>query len=109
MLTGKLKPDTTFAPDDHRNFNRLGQAFDRGETFSGVDYDTGLKAVDKLKAICLAGMTMSQFALRWILMFDAVTCAIPGGKRPSQVEENCAALRRLCSKYVQSTTTTSVN
>jgi aryl-alcohol dehydrogenase-like predicted oxidoreductase len=91
MLTGKLKPDTTFTPDDHRNFNRFGQAFDRGETFSGVDYDTGLKAVEQLKAICPAGMTMSQFALRWILMFDAVTCAIPGGKRPLQVEENCTA------------------
>ncbi len=91
MLTGKLKPDTTFAPDDHRNFNRDGQAFDKGETFSGVDYDTGLKAVDELKTICPKGMTMTQFALRWILMFDAVTCAIPGAKRPAQVEQNCTA------------------
>jgi aryl-alcohol dehydrogenase-like predicted oxidoreductase len=91
MLTGKLKPDTTFAPDDHRLFNREGQAFDRGETFSGVDYNTGLKAVDELKAVCPKGTTMSQFALRWILMFDAVTCAIPGAKRPEQVEQNCAA------------------
>ena len=91
MLTGKLKPDTTFAPDDHRTFNRNGAAFDRGETFSGVDYNVGLQVVDQLKAICPAAMTMSQFALRWILMFDAVTCAIPGGKRPSQVEQNCAA------------------
>jgi aryl-alcohol dehydrogenase-like predicted oxidoreductase len=91
MLTGKLKPDTTFAPDDHRTFNRNGAAFDRGETFSGIDYNVGLQVVDQLKAICPAAMTMSQFALRWILMFDAVTCAIPGGKRPSQVEQNCAA------------------
>jgi len=91
MLTGKLKPDTTFAPDDHRTFNRRGQAFDRGETFSGVDYNVGLQAVDQLKAICPAEMTMVQFALRWILMFDAVACAIPGAKRPSQVEQNCAA------------------
>lgn len=91
MLTGKLKPDTTFAPDDHRTFNRNGAAFDRGETFSGVDYNVGLQVVDQLKAICPAAMTMTQFALRWILMFDAVTCAIPGGKRPSQVEQNCAA------------------
>jgi aryl-alcohol dehydrogenase-like predicted oxidoreductase len=91
MLTGKLKPDTAFAPDDHRNFNREGQAFDRGETFSGVDYNTGLKAVDELKAVCSAGMTMAQFALRWILMNDTVTCAIPGAKRPGQVEENSAA------------------
>jgi len=91
MLTGKLKPDSKFAPDDHRNFNREGQAFDKGETFSGVDYDVGLKAVDELKTICPAGMTMAQFALRWILMFDAVTCAIPGAKRPEQVEQNCTA------------------
>jgi aryl-alcohol dehydrogenase-like predicted oxidoreductase len=91
MLTGKLKPDTAFAPDDHRVFNREGQAFDRGETFSGVDYNTGLKAVEQLKAICPAKMSMSQFALRWILMFDEVTCAIPGAKRPEQVEQNCAA------------------
>ncbi len=88
MLTGKLKPDFPFAPDDHRTFNRFGEAFDRGETFSGVDFEIGLYAVDELKAILPAGMSMVQFALRWILMFDAVTCAIPGAKRPSQVEEN---------------------
>jgi aryl-alcohol dehydrogenase-like predicted oxidoreductase len=91
MLTGKFKPDTTFAPDDHRNFNREGEAFDRGETFSGVDYNTGLKAVEELKEICPQGMSMVQFALRWILMFDAVTCTIPGAKRPSQAEENFSA------------------
>jgi aryl-alcohol dehydrogenase-like predicted oxidoreductase len=90
MLTGKLKPDTTFASDDHRTFNRHGEAFDRGETFSGVPYEEGLKAVEKLKAICPAGMTMTQFALRWILMFDAVTCTIPGAKRPAQADENFA-------------------
>jgi aryl-alcohol dehydrogenase-like predicted oxidoreductase len=91
MLTGKLEPDNAFAPDDHRAFNRYGEAFDRGETFSGVDYEVGLRAVDELKAICPAGMSMVQFALRWILMFDAVTCAIPGAKRPSQAEENFSA------------------
>jgi aryl-alcohol dehydrogenase-like predicted oxidoreductase len=91
MLTGKLKPNSTFDADDHRAFNREGQAFDKGETFSGVDYKTGLKAVDELKAICPKKMTMTQFALRWILMFDAVTCAIPGAKRSAQVEENFAA------------------
>ncbi len=91
LLTGKLKPDSTFAPDDHRAFNRQGEAFDRGETFSGVDYEAGLRAVEELKAICPAGMSLTQFALRWILMFDAVTCAIPGARRPSQVEENLAA------------------
>ena len=91
MLTGKLKPDTAFAADDHRAFNREGQAFDKGETFSGVNYDTGLKAVEELKAICPKELTLAQFALRWILMFNAVTCAIHGAKRPAQVEQNCAA------------------
>ena len=91
MLTGKLKTESKFASDDHRNFNRQGQAFDRGETFSGIDYETGLKAVDQLKAVCPAGITMTQFSLRWILMFDAVTCAIPGAKHCAQVEENSAA------------------
>lgn len=91
LLTGKLRADSTFAPDDHRAFNRHGEAFDQGETFAGVDYAVGLQAVEALKAICPAGMTMTQFALRWILMFEAVTCAIPGAKRPAQVEENAAA------------------
>jgi aryl-alcohol dehydrogenase-like predicted oxidoreductase len=91
MLTGKMTPASRFAPDDHRNYNRSGESFDRGETFSGVDYMVGLQAVEELKTICPAGMSMAQFALRWILMFDAVTCAIPGAKRPSQVDENFAA------------------
>ncbi len=91
LLTGKMKPDSSFSKDDHRAFNRHGEAFDRGETFSGVDYDLGLKAVEELKKICPAGMSLVQFALRWILMFDAVTCAIPGAKRPSQADENFKA------------------
>ena len=91
MLAGKMNLRSSFATDDHRNFNRHGEAFDRGETFSGVDYETGLAAVEELRAILPQGITMAQFALRWILMFDAVTCAIPGAKRPSQVEENVAA------------------
>jgi len=91
MLSGKMKRDTHFAADDHRNYNRHGESFDVGETFSGVDYEVGLDAVEELRAIVPAGMSMAQFALRWILMFDAITCAIPGGKRPSQVEENVAA------------------
>src|SRR4030095_5937725 len=91
MLTGKLTAESTFSAEDHRNFNRHGEAFDRGETFSGVDYETALSAVDELRALLPRGMSMAQFALRWILMFDAVTCAIPGAKRPSQVEENVAA------------------
>ena len=91
MLTGRLTRDSRFAADDHRQFNRYGEQFDVGETFSGVDYETSLAAVEELRALVPSGVTMAQFALRWILMFDAVTCAIPGGKRPSQVEENCAA------------------
>ncbi len=91
MLTGTLKADTKYAADDHRAFNRHGEQFDRGETFSGVDYATGLAAVERLKSICPAGMTMTQFALRWILMFDAVTCAIPGIKRPDQASANFSA------------------
>ncbi len=91
LLTGKLRPDSTFAADDHRNFNRHGEAFDVGETFSGVDYGVGLEAVEEIRRLLPAGVSMSHFALRWILMFDAVSCAIPGGKRPEQVAENCGA------------------
>jgi aryl-alcohol dehydrogenase-like predicted oxidoreductase len=91
MLAGKLTPQSKFARDDHRAFNRHGEEFDRGETFSGVDYETGLHAVEELRALVPAGMTMAQFALRWILMFDAVTCAIPGAKRPEQVVDNVGA------------------
>ena len=91
LLTGKMTRATTFAPDDHRAFNRQGAAFDRGETFSGVDFETGLQAVEELRPLAPEGMTMAQFALRWILMYDAVTCAIPGAKRPAQVEENVRA------------------
>lgn len=91
MLTGKLSAASGFPADDHRNFNRSGEKFDVGETFSGVDYDAALEAVEELRAAVPGGVTMTQFALRWILMFDAVTCAIPGGKRAAQVRENCAA------------------
>ena len=91
MLSGKLKRDSQFAADDHRQFNRHGEAFDVGETFSGVDYETGLAAVEEIRRLVPEGASMAQFALRWILMHDAVTCAIPGGKRPSQVRDNCAA------------------
>jgi len=91
LLSGKLSRDSQFAADDHRNFNRHGEAFDVGETFSGVDYDVALDAVEEMRKLLPAGVSMAAFALRWILMDDAVTCAIPGGKRPSQVAENCAA------------------
>lgn len=91
MLTGRMTRETQFPQDDHRNFNREGALFDKGETFSGVDYELGLEIVDQLRELVPQGATMAQLALRWILMFDAVTCAIPGGKRPSQVEDNAAA------------------
>lgn len=91
LLTGKMTKQSTFASDDHRNYNRHGEQFDRGETFSGVDYDTGLEAVEEIRKLVPPGATMAQFALRWILMHDAVSCAIPGGKRPDQVEDNVRA------------------
>ncbi len=91
MLTGKMRASTTFEEDDHRNYNREGEAFDVGETFSGVPYDVGLSAVEELRALIPEGVTMAQFALRWILMFDAVTCAIPGAKTPAQASDNAAA------------------
>lgn len=91
LLTGKMTRQTKFSADDHRKFNRHGEAFDRGETFSGVDYETGLKAVEELKRLTPKDATLAQFALRWILMFDAVTCAIPGAKRPDQAEQNVLA------------------
>jgi aryl-alcohol dehydrogenase-like predicted oxidoreductase len=91
LLSGKLSRDTRFAADDHRSFNREGAAFDRGETFSGLDYEIGLQAVEALRPLVPPGQTLAQFALRWILMSPAVTCAIPGGRRPSQVDENMSA------------------
>ncbi len=91
MLTGKLTAQSEFASDDHRQFNREGAAFDRGETFSGLDYATGLAAVDALRPLVPAGQTLAQMALRWILMHPAVTCTIPGARRVEQVQDNVAA------------------
>ena len=91
LLTGKFTHNSRFSPDDHRHFNRHGESFDRGETFSGVDFESSLVAVDELKSITPKGMTLSQFALRWILMFDAVSCAIPGAKTREQEEQNASA------------------
>jgi aryl-alcohol dehydrogenase-like predicted oxidoreductase len=91
MLTGKLTATSTFASDDHRNFNRHGEAFDIGETFAGVPYEVGLTAVAELKTLVPGGATLAQLALRWILMFDGVSTIIPGGKSPRQVEDNCGA------------------
>jgi aryl-alcohol dehydrogenase-like predicted oxidoreductase len=114
MLTGKLSSKSTFEPDDHRANNRHGEHFDRGETFSGVDYETGLKAVEELRALLPDGWSMPQFALRWILMFEAVTCAIPGAKTAAQTDDNTRAadlpaipsvimvqVRKIYDKYIR--------
>src|SRR3984957_9700278 len=91
MLSGKISRASKFAKDDHRNFNRHGEAFDRGETFAGVDFDTALQAVEDLKKLTPKNVSLARLALRWILEFPAVTCSIPGAKRPGQVTENIAA------------------
>lgn len=91
MLTGKMTKNTQFEEDDHRAFNRQGEAFDKGETFSGVDYNLGLRAVEEIRPLVPEGWSMAQFALRWILMHEAVSCVIPGAKRPSQAASNAAA------------------
>ena len=91
LLTGKLDRNSRFAPDDHRNFNRHGEAFDVGETFSGVPYDVALEAVDGIRAWVPTGTTMAAFALRWILMQDAVSVVIPGAKSRAQAQANAAA------------------
>jgi aryl-alcohol dehydrogenase-like predicted oxidoreductase len=91
LLTGKMTAQTTFSQSDHRHYNRQGEAFDVGETFSGVPFDVGLQAVEELRSLVPEGATMAQMALRWILMFEAVSVAIPGAKRPSQAAENVAA------------------
>ena len=91
MLTGKMSAESTFAADDHRSFNRHGEAFDVGETFSGVPYDVALEAVEALRNLVPGGATMAQFALRWILMEAAVSTVIPGAKDRSQAEANAAA------------------
>jgi len=91
LLTGKLRADSHFDPADHRSFNRHGEAFDVGETFSGIPFEDGLAAVEELRPLVPAGATMAQLALRWILMFDAVTTAIPGAKSPQQASDNIAA------------------
>ncbi len=91
LLTGKLRPETPFAPDDHRHFNRHGERFDVGETFSGLDYELGLELIDALRPLVPEGTTMAQLALGWILGFDAVSTVIPGAKTPEQARANAAA------------------
>jgi len=87
LLSGKMTKETVFAKDDHRFYNRDGQAFDKGETFSGVDYELGLKAVEELKKL-FPNHSLSQIALRYILMFDAVSCVIPGASKPEHILSN---------------------
>jgi aryl-alcohol dehydrogenase-like predicted oxidoreductase len=91
LLTGKLSAASQFPEDDHRQFNRHGEQFDQGETFSGVPFEDGLAAVEELRPLVPAGTSLAQFALRWILMHDAVTCAIPGAKTDAQARENVRA------------------
>jgi aryl-alcohol dehydrogenase-like predicted oxidoreductase len=91
LLSGKFTAATQFAQNDHRNYNRHGEAFDQGETFSGVEYETGLQAVEELRQLVPEGATLAQLALRWILMFPEVTTAIPGAKTPAQAENNVQA------------------
>jgi aryl-alcohol dehydrogenase-like predicted oxidoreductase len=91
LLSGRYTPDTTFAPDDHRNYNRHGEAFDVGETFAGVPYEIGLQAVDRLRPLVPDGATMAQFALRWIVDQPQVSVVIPGARSPEQAAGNAAA------------------
>ena len=91
LLTGKLTASSTFADDDHRKFNRHGEAFDVGETFSGVPYEAGLAAVERIRPLVPGDATMAQLALRWILMFDPVTVAIPGARTAAQARANALA------------------
>lgn len=91
LLSGTMTTDRAFPEQDHRRYNRRGEAFDRGETFSGVDFELGLRLAEELRRYVPPGATLAQLALRWILMDRAVTCAIPGAKRPAQVEQNAAA------------------
>jgi len=91
LLSGKYTRETTFGADDHRTFNRHGEAFDVGETFAGVPFEEGLDAVEALRPLVPEGASMAQFALRWILMHDAVSTVIPGARNPEQARANAAA------------------
>lgn len=91
LLSGKMSQETTFKAEDHRNFNRDGEAFDKGETFSGVDYELGLEAVEELKKLFPGHKPLAAWAIRWVLMFPEVSTVIPGASRPDQVTANIAA------------------
>jgi aryl-alcohol dehydrogenase-like predicted oxidoreductase len=91
LLGGKITRDTQFAADDHRSYNRYGERFDRGETFSGVDLDVALDAVEQIRQIVPADVSMADFAMRWILQHEEVSCVIPGARNEDQVIENAKA------------------
>jgi aryl-alcohol dehydrogenase-like predicted oxidoreductase len=91
LLAGKFKPDTKFDPNDHRQFNRHGEAFDVGETFAGIPYEAGLAAVEEIRPLVPKGVTMAQLALRWILMNEAISVVIPGAKNAEQARANIGA------------------
>jgi aryl-alcohol dehydrogenase-like predicted oxidoreductase len=93
LLTGKFTKDTNFEAGDHRFFNRNGEAFDKGETFSGIDYNKGLEAVEELKKVFPDNQSLAHYALRWILMFEEVSCIIPGASRVAQAESNAEAIK----------------
>ncbi|WP_233219237.1 aldo/keto reductase [Adhaeribacter arboris] len=92
LLTGKFRPEAHFSPTDHRHFNRNGEAFDQGETFSGLDYNTGLEAVAEIKKLFPGQENLAPVALRWILLHEDVSCIIPGASQPSQLTSNPQAL-----------------
>ncbi len=94
LLTGKFTPSTAFLSEDHRSFNRKGEVFDKGETFSGVNFNEGLEAVNKLKAVFEAPEHLAQIALKWILMFEDVSCVIPGVSKLEQLHSNLESLDR---------------
>ena len=114
LLTGKFDAKTTFEADDHRNFNRNGEAFDKGETFSGIDYDLGLKAVQELKALFPEAENLAPYALQWILSFEDISCIIPGASKTSHVlsnlsvydqpkltSEKIAAMNKIYEEYIK--------
>jgi len=94
LLTGKFNRQTEFGPGDHRRFNRKGEAFDQGETFSGIEYDLGLEAVEELKKLFPEDENLAPVALQWILRFEQVGCIIPGASRPDQVLSNLSVYER---------------
>ncbi|MCO6475736.1 MAG: aldo/keto reductase [Phaeodactylibacter sp.] len=91
LLTGKFSQSSTFGAEDHRHFNREGEAFDKGETFSGVDYETGLRAVAELQELFPGRENLAPIALRWVLMYEEVSCVIPGASKETQVVSNYSA------------------